>query len=103
MSTKTYENVQDLIKDLLNFNIVINVKSQEQAEEFVRIMRNKYNMGYHDRSYDSNYGDCCDKTCYTFRYGKNRMVCDNIDYYGKYYKGTKIIPYSSVRELLIGK
>lgn len=96
---KKYTDVKDLLLDLLLYKSVINVKSESEAEEFVEVMRDIFDMGWLDDNYCSKYRVYYETTCYDFKKGKNCMDYFDINWYERI--NVNIIPYSQVRDLLV--
>lgn len=95
---KEYTDVEELIKDLVDYKCVIHTPTLEEAKEFVRVMHNKFIMGW-SKDYETDYYDNLNETCYDFKEGKDCMNYCSVNYYER--DGKEIIEYTDVRDLLI--
>lgn len=98
-NVKRYADIRDLLLDLIFYKTVINVSSESEAKEFVSVMRNNYNMGWHDDDYYETYYDDIAQTCYNFEDGVNYMNISSTELYE--HTNMNVVPYSQVRELLL--
>lgn len=97
--SKIYENVDDLIKDLLDFKCTIHTPTENEAKEFVNIMRNKFKFGFADETEDYYWDLYRENTCYDFEEGGDNINTFDIHWY----RNNKLIilEYKDIRELLL--
>ena len=103
-----YFEIERDIEKFLNDKIVVNCKTEEDAEEFLNFLESKYQIkwfGGQNLIDNSKWTDCYDQTCYKFDNIYSSLFYSNICYYKDYknYQNYQILVYKKnilMKELL---